>query len=186
VWALLAAAFAAQALLVALDDYMFESWLAVMLHLQASILFMVRRSATVASRAPSELAVATLGTLYPLAYQSDEGTQGAGFVVSICGILLALFAIAHLGRSFGIVPALRELRTCGPYAVVRHPIYAAYMLLDIGVVLSAPTPQNALIALAGIGLTALRIRFEERLLTRHAVYDAYARRVRYRLLPGLL
>jgi protein-S-isoprenylcysteine O-methyltransferase Ste14 len=38
-------------------------------------------------------------------------------------------ALAALGRSFGFVAADRGLRASGPYAMVRHPVYASYLLI---------------------------------------------------------
>ena len=67
----------------------------------------------------------------------------------------------------------------GPYAVIRHPIAAAVILLAIGTLLAHPSLATACLAL---GLTAgfgVRMRMEERLL-RHALgvaYDRYAERV---------
>jgi protein-S-isoprenylcysteine O-methyltransferase Ste14 len=37
-------------------------------------------------------------------------------------------------RSFGFVAAGRDLKTCGPHAVIRHPIYASYLLIQSGYV----------------------------------------------------
>jgi protein-S-isoprenylcysteine O-methyltransferase Ste14 len=67
----------------------------------------------------------------------------------------------------------------GPYAVVRHPISLAIILLATGTLLAHPSVATA--CLAG-GLTAglgLRIRLEERLLRRTLgdAYERYAARV---------
>lgn len=72
----------------------------------------------------------------------------------------------------------------GPYAVVRHPMYASALPLFIG----APLLLNSwwgfgFLPIAVLGLAG-RIRIEELTLrTSLAGYDAYAGRVRYRLLP---
>lgn len=74
----------------------------------------------------------------------------------------------------------------GPYAVVRHPMYAAALGLFIG----APLLLGSYWGLIGSALLALAIAWravnEERVLRAHLDgYDAYAARVRYRLVPGL-
>jgi protein-S-isoprenylcysteine O-methyltransferase Ste14 len=46
----------------------------------------------------------------------------AGLIV--VGHLLAVYALAWLGRSFSIMAEARRLVTDGPYAVVRHPLYS--------------------------------------------------------------
>ena len=75
--------------------------------------------------------------------------------------------------------------TRGPYGRVRHPLYAGALLL-----LLAATPMTTTrLVLAGL-LTAYvlaAIPLEERSLRATApdAWDAYARRVRYRLIPGV-
>src|ERR1700682_5194874 len=44
------------------------------------------------------------------------------------GVLLQIYAKLTLRRSFGIIAANRGVMTSGPYRVVRHPMYAAYLL----------------------------------------------------------
>jgi protein-S-isoprenylcysteine O-methyltransferase Ste14 len=79
-----------------------------------------------------------------------------------------------------------ELTTTGPFAYVRHPLYAALDLLALGTALWVPHPTVIAGALLAAFVGDRRARTEERLLL--AVYgDAYARyaaRVR-RLVPGL-
>jgi protein-S-isoprenylcysteine O-methyltransferase Ste14 len=74
----------------------------------------------------------------------------------------------------------------GPYRFVRHPMYSGAALLFFG----APLLLSSLWGLAGgLALTAamgLRALGEERVLSQDlAGYDAYARQVRFRLVPGL-
>jgi len=72
----------------------------------------------------------------------------------------------------------------GPYAIVRHPFYAGAILLLLGSALLL----GSWVGLAGSGLMTLgiciRIPGEEHELRRNlAGYDAYAARIRYRVLP---
>lgn len=79
-----------------------------------------------------------------------------------------------------------ELVMSGPYAWIRHPGYAGSLL---AIVASGPALGSwwaMLPACAIITLLLRRARVEDRFLHDHLDgYSAYARRVRYRLVPGL-
>jgi protein-S-isoprenylcysteine O-methyltransferase Ste14 len=90
--------------------------------------------------------------------------------VVIAGLGFALLQWAHqaLGRNWSDQPRLmkdQSLVTSGPYHWIRHPIYAAFLL-----VMSAPLliSANWFIGFLWLGLTALevmgRMRFEEGLM----------------------
>lgn len=74
----------------------------------------------------------------------------------------------------------------GLYRYVRHPMYASLLLVMAGLGLWLESSAGALMSLVPMLILALRIHFEEKLL-REALpdYAAYARRVRWRLLPGI-
>jgi len=95
-------------------------------------------------------------------------------------------AIFSLGRSFGIVPSDRGIKTGGLYRYVRHPIYSLYLLSDlIDMIAGKFFWQNALVFLSFILTTYFRTVYEERLLERNPKYSAYKEKTPYRLLPGL-
>ncbi|MFQ6027652.1 MAG: methyltransferase family protein [Dehalococcoidia bacterium] len=76
--------------------------------------------------------------------------------------------------------------TTGPYRYMRHPGYAAAIVMS----LAAPLLLGSWLALMSGGLAAglfiLRTALEDRTLRAElAGYQEYARRVRYRLLPGI-
>ncbi len=72
----------------------------------------------------------------------------------------------------------------GVYAVVRHPLYAAGILLFIGLPLWLQSYAAALLASVPIAALLVRIRVEERFLRRELPgYEAYMERVRRRLIP---
>ena len=73
----------------------------------------------------------------------------------------------------------------GPYAVVRHPIYASYVLLQFGYLLQSISLRNALVMLVASGCNVGRAVAEDRVLASNQDYDAYRRRVRWRLFPGI-
>jgi len=74
----------------------------------------------------------------------------------------------------------------GPYAIVRHPMYAGAGLLFFGVPMLLGSAWGLALAPLWYVLLAVRIPLEERMLRENlAGYDDYARRVRWRLLPGV-
>lgn len=105
------------------------------------------------------------------------------------GAMLIVAAGRQLGRAFRAHPkpsAEAVLRTDGPYAIVRHPVYAGLLLgtTGIAVLRARPEPLFAVAALAG--LLHLKAGYEEGLLRARfgAAYDAYAAQVP-RLVPGI-
>jgi protein-S-isoprenylcysteine O-methyltransferase Ste14 len=73
--------------------------------------------------------------------------------------------------------------TDGPYALVRHPMYAGAIFYFLGTPLVLGSWYGLAFAPVFIGLLAARAVMEERVLTRALDgYPAYAARVRYRLI----
>ncbi|NTZ85062.1 DUF1295 domain-containing protein [Burkholderia metallica] len=129
------------------------------------------------------------GSFYCLAYQLTASTQlipeWAGGTWQICGIAWQLFAKLSLGRSFGLLPANRGVVSTGAYRFMRHPIYAGYLLSEIGFLLANFSTRNALTIGVWMLLQIGRIGMEERVLSEDADYRAYKTKVRYRLIPGV-
>jgi len=73
----------------------------------------------------------------------------------------------------------------GSYRIVRHPIYLAYMLADIGYNLMEYNLGTVMLVVAGWASLFYRIRVEERILSHDASWSSYVASVRYRLIPGL-
>ena len=74
----------------------------------------------------------------------------------------------------------------GPYALVRHPMYAGALLWMVGMPLLIGTPWDLLGAVAVLGVIVVRARGEETLLAAQLPgYGDYLRKVRYRLVPGV-
>jgi protein-S-isoprenylcysteine O-methyltransferase Ste14 len=98
---------------------------------------------------------------------------------------VSVSSLLTLGQWFGIRPALRGLAQTGPYRLVRHPLYLAYLLADVG--LNCVQWNGGTVLLTAIGWASLlyRIRAEERILAQDAGWAAYVGAVSYRLLPGL-
>ena len=109
----------------------------------------------------------------------------AGLALVTLAAGLSLVSLLAMGRLFGIRPALRGLVTSGPYRFVRHPMYLSYVIADIGYNLQEWNSVTILMVLGGWASLVYRIRAEERVLSQHVGWPAYAVLVRYRLLPGL-
>ncbi len=72
----------------------------------------------------------------------------------------------------------------GPYAMVRHPMYAGAIPLMIGMPLWLGSIVGALLAAVPLGILALRTVAEERLLRFELPgYEEYTHKVRWRLVP---
>ena len=84
-------------------------------------------------------------------------------------------ALIFLGRSLGLVAADRGLVTRGPYAVVRHPVYAAYFLIQAGYLMQSVSLRNAIVVTFAMCCNVGRIYAEERLLAGAGGYQDYAR-----------
>ncbi len=152
-------------------------------------LFLIRRPPRVVSDHAGAWLLAAAGTfggllLRPQGAHPEWGVQ-AGLGLQLLGLALAVASLAALGRSFGFVAADRGLVTRGPYAVVRHPVYVAYLLIQCGYVLQAVSVRNIAVLAVATGCNAGRAICEERVLARRSDYAAYRKRVRRRLLPGV-
>lgn len=115
----------------------------------------------------------------------DPGWPAGGLALVIAAACLSLASLLTLGKRFGIRPALRGLATRGPYRVVRHPMYLAYLVADVGYNLQEWNPGTLLLVAAGWASLAYRIRAEERVLARAAEWPQYRSTVRYRVLPSI-
>jgi protein-S-isoprenylcysteine O-methyltransferase Ste14 len=72
----------------------------------------------------------------------------------------------------------------GVYAVVRHPMYTGFVPMVMGPALWLQSYVAALLAIFPIVVLATRSVFEERFLKRElGGYEAYTKKVRYRLIP---
>lgn len=78
----------------------------------------------------------------------------------------------------------QQVVSTGLYGIVRHPMYAATLLLFLSMPLVLASPCSFAIMLIYIPIIALRIRNEEQMLERELKgYTEYKQRVRYRVIP---
>jgi protein-S-isoprenylcysteine O-methyltransferase Ste14 len=116
--------------------------------------------------------------------------QVAAWVLCILGYALVVWATASNTFFSQIVRIQSErghtVATGGPYRTVRHPAYAGAILYELAVpVLLASWPALVVSSLGALALV-LRTALEDRTLQAELTgYTDYARRVRYRLLPGI-
>jgi protein-S-isoprenylcysteine O-methyltransferase Ste14 len=109
----------------------------------------------------------------------------AGIMLVMLGNLGQATAKLALARSFGIAPANRGIKVSGPYRLVRHPMYASYLVVHTGVVLMMPLPINLVIYAIGWTAQIRRILAEEALLEVDPAYCTYMGKVRWRMIPGM-
>jgi protein-S-isoprenylcysteine O-methyltransferase Ste14 len=108
-------------------------------------------------------------------------------LAQLAASVLMLWRALALGRSITLLPAAIAPVARGPYALVRHPLYAAYLAFDLCLAYALQDPL-VWTAFAAEALALLwRARVEERVLTAaFPDYAAYAARVRGRIIPWLL
>jgi protein-S-isoprenylcysteine O-methyltransferase Ste14 len=84
-----------------------------------------------------------------------------------------------------IAPDQRVIST-GPYALVRHPMYAGAVFLFVGAPLALGSYWGILAFVAALPALIWRMFDEERMLARELPgYPDYCARVRWRLIPGV-
>jgi protein-S-isoprenylcysteine O-methyltransferase Ste14 len=113
-----------------------------------------------------------------------------GLGMALLGSLLGLWAMATNRFFSGTVRIQKErgqvVVTGGPYRYLRHPGYAGGLLFDLAAPLALASLWAYVPAMITGGFLALRTALEDRtLLEELDGYPAYARRTRYRLLPGI-
>jgi len=150
------------------------------------VLFIIRRPVRMQSKRPFDWLFGLAGCYVPM-FLRPNGPSGSfallGEIMGIVGVSIAAVAVLFLGRSFGIVPANRGVKTGGTYGVVRHPMYAGYLLTYVGYVLSYPTMANACLAIATLAIQVTRALIEEQILAHDPLYREYLRRTPWRFIP---
>jgi protein-S-isoprenylcysteine O-methyltransferase Ste14 len=129
-----------------------------------------------------------VGVGFALAWSKPELEVSAwripvAVLFGVIGVATSRLAVRHLDKQWRFDAALNadhKLVQTGPYAVVRHPIYASMlaMLITAGL-LMASWPMFFGAILAFILGTEIRVRAEEKLLRSRfgEEFDAYAQRV---------
>lgn len=111
------------------------------------------------------------------------GSPGLGLrILASClmvvGTVLSIWCVIYLGRSFSIMAAARRLVVQGPYAIVRHPLYAAEAVTTLGAVIAGWSIWSALLFVLWWALQYRRMLNEERILrATFPEYEDYASHV---------
>ena len=113
-----------------------------------------------------------------------------GFSLIAAGYAIAAWALAENRFFSGVVRIQtdREHAVCdtGPYRIVRHPGYAGSVLALPGIALALSSVWTLIPAAIATIITVIRTALEDRTLQAELPgYADYARRVHYRLVPGI-
>lgn len=114
-------------------------------------------------------------------------TKSCGLGLVVAGSALFVWARRTLGASYsGHVSVDKEqsLVRSGPYRFIRHPAYAGFLCMALGIGLGYSSLAGLVSAGALLPALVFRIHVEERLLARHfgEAYRQYANQVK-RLIP---
>ncbi len=145
------------------------------------------------------LVLVAVVVIWLVAMGIEQRGHGLGFplllqVLGFAMYLLSMLSIMWVFRENSFAAPVVKVQTerhhhvvsTGPYAFVRHPMYAGIILFFVGVPLLLGSWWGLMFAPLFLLLFAIRIRIEERALTAGLPgYADYAARVRYRLLPGI-
>lgn len=153
------------------------------------VLTIVRRPAHAVDRSLKATLLTLISVSGPPLVRASQGTALAPdlvtAMVSIVGATIVIAGKVTIGRSFGLVPANRGVVARGPYSVVRHPIYAGYLLVHAAALCAYPSPWNVAVLMAGDIALVLRALAEERVLSADREYQEYCSRVTWHLVPGV-
>jgi protein-S-isoprenylcysteine O-methyltransferase Ste14 len=129
------------------------------------------------------------GWMRGLDFPLPGAAHWVGFGLGLLGLATWAWAQVTLGRQWSAQVQLREehqLVTGGPYAWVRHPLYAALVGISIAFALVTANWLFAAFGVLAIGFLPSRILHEEKMMKEGVPgYGEYSARVRFRLLPGV-
>jgi protein-S-isoprenylcysteine O-methyltransferase Ste14 len=151
-------------------------------------LFLSRRPAKAETASIPVWLLGFAGSVLPLLLRPAAAGRGAalGSLLQLLGLFMLAVALLSLRRSFAIVPGNRGIQQGGLYRLVRHPVYLSELTVFLGVILCNPIGLNAAIWVCECAVQVARARAEERFLSADPLYRAYCKRVRHRLIPGII
>jgi protein-S-isoprenylcysteine O-methyltransferase Ste14 len=101
-------------------------------------------------------------------------------------VVFVVFRVNSFASTTVEIAADQRVVNTGPYAIVRHPMYAAGMLLFLGMPLALGSYWGLVVIPMTLPFLIWRLFDEERFLSRNlAGYTEYCAKVRWRLIPGL-
>jgi protein-S-isoprenylcysteine O-methyltransferase Ste14 len=109
-----------------------------------------------------------------------------GDVLLVFGFLIVFLVFRHNSYSSAIITVDRDqpVISSGPYAVVRHPMYAGALLIFLGTPIALGSAWGLLLLPAITGVVIQRLLAEETYLVRDLRgYEEYRQSIRWRLIP---
>jgi len=118
--------------------------------------------------------------------QIPDAVAILGDVVMLAGWLGILFVFRANSYAAATIQVAsgQTVISAGPYAIIRHPMYAAALLMFLGIPVALGSWWGIVVFVALLPALAWRLLDEERVLLRDLEgYADYRRRVPYRLIP---
>jgi protein-S-isoprenylcysteine O-methyltransferase Ste14 len=176
-----------------LNDYVQTGHLTGLLLLASEslvvVLTMVRRRTSLVDRSVGGVLTTVISLMGPYMLRAIDGAtvvpDSVTAIASGVGLGLVIVGKLALGRSFGIAPANRGVVMRGPYLLVRHPIYAGYLMTHVAFLVAHPGLWNAVVIVVADAALVMRALIEERVLSEDVEYQSYCRRVGWHLVPGV-
>src|SRR5208283_1839808 len=105
-----------------------------------------------------------------------------GAALTATGLLFTVWARIHIGKNWSGIVTIKEgheLITTGPYAIVRHPIYAGLLLAFVGSALARAEWRRVLAVAIAIWAFWHKLRIEEQWMREQFgnAYQEYLQRV---------
>ena len=113
----------------------------------------------------------------------------SGMIAIICSIPYMIWVHRTLGQHYSYALETKteqKLITSGPYGSVRHPLYAAHTLFNLGMIFLTAYIPLIIFAILGVPITYVRIRNEERMMIEQfgSEYEEYMKKTG-RIFPKL-
>src|SRR5262249_16391161 len=151
----------------------------------AAIFVLIRPAPARQDGSPVTAIVALAAAFFPLLYlllPQLASLAPATIATQWVAVAIMLVATLALGRNYSILPQYRWLVRHGPYAYVRHPLYASYLAFDGALALQHPSVLAVTLWIAEAILFDWRARREEGFLAANRRdYLRYLKHVRWRL-----
>jgi len=169
------------------NGFNWELFLWLIIHVMVALLFLIRKPSKDFSKKLLAHIVAISSMMYYNLYDCHVDCSLINEIIAnyiiILGCILAVFSTLSLGRSFGVLPSYREIKTRYMYKIVRHPLYLSYIVMDLGIILGYTSIYNILVFILAITLFIIRIYYEENLLIKYNEYITYKSKINYKLIP---
>jgi protein-S-isoprenylcysteine O-methyltransferase Ste14 len=147
-------------------------------------MFLTRKQSVDFSVSPIDWICGILGTYAIMLVQPTGNESAIATGIQMLTMVWSIVGYFSLGRSISIVPAHRELKEGGLYRIVRHPLYAGYLVSFICILANNLSVYNAVIVCVAVLTTIARVLREEKfLLSSNPDYAAYTQQTKYRLFP---